>query len=266
MKKDDLMHRSRVRGAVAAIAFCTAAGGVAAVASDEVDGTRAAIERWVETRRIISQEERDWEVGREMLEERIAIVEREIEGIRAKMKESEASITDVDRRKAELAAESDGLKAVSARMTDVVVSLEERTKALLARLPDPIRDRVRSLSQQLPEKPSESTLALTTRFMNVIGTLNMINKFSRELTVTSELRALPDGSSVEVTALYLGISKAFYVSANRAAAGVGSSGATGWTWTPKNDAAQQIADAIAVLQGDQVARFVHLPVVIEDGK
>jgi hypothetical protein len=58
--------------------------------------------------------------------------------------------------------------------------------------------------------------------------LNEVNKFNREITVSSEVLTLSGGASAEVTALYVGIGKAYYVSRNGSAAGIGTASPDGW--------------------------------------
>lgn len=224
-----------------------------------IDDAREVLERWVETERLISREKRDWKLGREMLEERIALVAREEESMRTRIVEVEKSITEADRKRDELVARNDALKSASAELAADVVRLEEGTRALLKRLPDPIRERVRPLSQRLPEPGATTELSLALRFQNVLGILNEINKFNREITVSSEVRPQPDGSSLAVTAIYFGIGRGYYVATNGQAAGIGIASETGWIWEPANDAAPAIASAIAVVQGEQVPSFVPLP-------
>ena len=147
----------------------------------------------------------------------------------------------------------------------MVNALEERVRALLPRLPPPLRDRVKPLSQRLPdpEKSTEIKLSLSERFQNIVGILNEVNKFDREITTTSEIRSLPDGSSAEATALYFGIGQAYYASNTGNVAGTGTSSEKGWIWRPANDAAGRIAEAIAILKNEKVAAFVQLPVDIQ---
>lgn len=227
-----------------------------------IQDTRAALEKWVETQRIISQEKRDLALAVEMLNERIGLVQREIESLRAKINESEAGIAQMDTKKEGLVEENDKLKQASASLGDTIAALEERTRQLLIRLPDPIRERVKPLSQRLPEKGAETKLSIAERFQNTVGILNEVDKFNREISLTSEVRTLPDGSSVEVTAVYIGIGYGYYASANGAVAGSGTASETGWVWTPNNAAAPQIVDVIAILKNEKVASFVQLPVDI----
>jgi len=232
-------------------------------AENPVGTARATIEQWVETRRIISKEQRDWKLGREMLSERIEIVQNEIESLRAKIANAEESIAEADKKRAELIEENEKLKEASSALDSTVITLEQRTSELLRRLPEPIRQRVKPLSQRISDDPQESKLSLAERFQNVVGILNEVNKFNREITLTSEVRSLPDGSSAEVTAMYIGIGQGYYVNASATVAGVGTASADEWIWTPNNTVAADIARAVAILKNEQLAQFVPLPVQVK---
>ncbi len=253
-----------VRGARLLAAAALAIPALAAPAAAQQDGavgeTRAALEKWVETRRVISAEKRDWELGRELLAERIALLEREIEGLRERVATARESIAEADEKRDELLAENQALKESAAGLGELAAGFEQRTGALLTRVPERVADQVRPLSQRLPGDAGAGERSLSERFQTVVGILNEIDKFHREISVHSEIRTLEDGSSVEVSALYLGLGQAFYVTSNGLVGGIGSAGPEGWTWTPANASASQIARAIAVYRGEVPAAFVQLPV------
>jgi FtsZ-binding cell division protein ZapB len=228
-----------------------------------IEDTRTMIEKYVETKRLISQEKRDFVLGKEMLGERIELVKREIESLQGKISDAKQSIDEADKKRASMIEENDTLKNASAALSGVLETLEGRVLRLLPRLPDPIRQRVKPLSQRLPAEPGQTKLSVSERFQNVVGILNEIDKFNREITVTSEVRSLADGSSVEVAAVYLGIGQAFYASADGKVAGIGTASADQWVWIPKNEASAQITDAISILKNEKVAAFVPLPVEIQ---
>lgn len=230
---------------------------------DRIGLARAEIEQWVETRRIISAEQRDWELGRQVLNDRIAMVQREIDALRVRIGEADASIGEADKKRAELDAENQRLQDASSALDGTVAGLEARTRELLPQLPEPIRERVRPLSQALPVDPANTALPLARRYQNVVGILNAVNKFQREIAVTSEVRELGDGTRAEVTVFYLGIGRAFYASADGRYAGVGSGGAEGWAWQPADEAAAAVVRAIAILKNEATAAFVRLPLRIE---
>lgn len=228
----------------------------------DVDGVRDALEKWVESRKVISQERRDWALGREMLNERIDLVQQEIDTLKEKIGDAETSLSEADKKRAGLVEDNDQLRSAAEALSGTVRTLEQRTGRLLSRLPDPVRERVKPLSQRIPDAEEETKLSLAERFQNIIGILNEVNKFSREITLTSEVRSLPDGTSAEVTALYVGIGRAYYASTDGKIAGSGTSSPDGWVWTEDNRSAAGISQTIAILNNEQVADFVLLPVEI----
>ncbi len=228
-----------------------------------VGETRAIIEKWVQTRQLISKEKRDFEIGKEMINERIELVEREIESLRGKTDEIDESISDADKKRTELVDENETLKSASASLDGVILKLENKTKRLLAGLPDPLRERVGLLSRRLPENPKETKLSLGERFQNIVGILNETNKFNREIIVASEVRELDNGISAETTSMYIGVSHAFYSGGNGAIAGVGVASPEGWVWKPANDNSAEIAEAVSILKNEAPAAFVQLPIEIQ---
>jgi hypothetical protein len=264
------LHALVQRGATGlALLACAGLGLLSAGATsvddgdDQVGDARAALEKWVETRRVISKERSDWKLGKQILEEQVELRRGEIENLRDLIEKTRDSVAEADKKRAELIAERDRLEQASASLVEVVGDLETRTKELLPRLPDPIRELVKPLSQQLPEDPSHTELSLGDRFQNVVGILNAVEKSGREISATSEVRALPNGTSAEVTALYVGIAQGYYVSADQGAAGIGSSSEEGWIWRPANEAAAEIAKAIAILNNEVGAEFVELPIRVQ---
>lgn len=231
--------------------------------AENIERTRTSIEKWVETRRIISKERQDWALGKEMLSERIELVQREIEALEGKIKETQKSISDADKKRVELVDENEALKDAAQALADMVTAFETRTLALNKRLPDPLRERLKPLSQRIPKETTETKLSLSQRFSNVVGILNEINKFNREITVTSEMRILPDGGSAEVTAVYVGLGQAYYTGANGTIAGVGRPAQDGWHWDPANEFATEISDVVSILKNEKVAGFVPVPVKIQ---
>lgn len=230
--------------------------------AEKMDDARLSLEKWVETRRVISKERQNWELGKEMLKERIELIQNEIKALREKISDAEKVITKSDKKRVELKNENDALKAASVVFAEKIGSMEMSVKRMLKQMPDPIRERVKPLSQRMPENTEKTKLSLSERFQNVIGIINEINKFNREITLTSEVRKLPDGSSAEVTAIYLGISQAYYANSSGTVAGIGSSDGQEWGWTEADEAAPAINNVIAIMKNEQVASFVQLPVTI----
>ena len=245
------------------------------VSAQEESGAKIEIARdwlskWTETQRIISKEKQEWRLGKESLQARTDLVRREIEALKQRIATAQESIADADRKRAELADENDSRKRTSMTLEEKIVALEQRALAMLPRLPEPLAERIRPLSQRLPETPeraAEAKLSLSERYQNVIGVLNDISKWNREITVMTEVRQMTDGKQVQVAVIYFGLGQGYYTGGEDkdgkpTVGGVGSSTADGWTWKATDHLAEDIKRAIAIYRNEQLATLVRLPVQI----
>ena len=240
-----------------------ALAGAALAADPPAALDRTALEKWVETRRLESREKQEWRVGREILEGRTELVRREVDTFRQQTTQATNDMGDVDKKLAELRAQNAELAAVTAGLGDSITKLEARTAAMLDRSPALIRERVKPLSQRIPKDPAETKLTLSERFQNVIGILNEVNKFARELHVASEVRDLQDGVKSEVTVLYVGLAQAYYCNPGGGLAGIGRPEASGWAWEADNPLVAAVNEAIGVHRNEKPAAYVRLPVTVK---
>lgn len=246
----------------AAAAACLLTSGVDGQESP-LDATRTALQERIEIERILSKEKLDWAVGRELLQARIDLTRRQIESLREGIAESRTGVLDLGGQKAELVARNESLKDASRALAEPLADLEARTQALLVQLPVLLQERVKPLSQRIPEDPAGAESSLSERALNVVGILNQVTKFNREVSVTSEVRELSGGAQAEVTALYVGLGQAYYVTNDGSAAGIGRPSPAGFTWEPANESAKDVAKAIAIFNNEQAAEYVRLPLRID---
>ena len=232
----------------------------AAQTRERIELTRDALEKWVEARRTIGVERRDWALGKDLLDSRIDVLDRELKTLADRTKEVDATLTEADRKRDTLAQEAGTLKDASAQLAAMAAQLETKVKALVKRFPTPLAEKLKPLTQRLPEDSTSTTLSLAVRFQNVVGIINEANRFNREITQSSEIRKLADGSSVEVTAVYLGLAQGYYVGAGGRIAGIGRGAPEGWTWTESNDNGPAIERIVAILRNQKPAAFVPIPV------
>lgn len=262
------MQKTQARALTAGLILSLTAGVLSATVltpapSQDVSDARAMLTEWVDVERAISLEKRDWALGKELLTDRIGIVQDEIAATRDEIEAARANIATTEEKFAELAVENDALKVASSSLESRVLALEARTRGLLAKLPPPIVERVSVLSARLPKEGAETKASLGERFQNIVGILNEVNKFHGDVAMFSEVRTLEDGTSAEVSTLYVGISQAFYATSDLKHAGIGRGGKQGWEWLPANEAAPAIAQAIAIFNSEEPAAFVHLPLQVD---
>jgi len=239
------------------------AGAAPEPAEPGLDTTRTALQKFVQTQQLLSLERRDWRVEKELLGERLQLMQREITGLETRIQDATASLSDADAKRAELVGENTTYRELSGTLQTLITGLEAKLSTLLPQLPEPLTDRLKPLTNRLPSDPAATKLSISERFQNVIGILNEVTRFNREITVVNEIRPVGAGQTAEVKALYLGLGQAYFVTANGDSAGIGQPSPTGWQWEPANALAPEISHAIAILQNQKVATFVPLPVEVK---
>lgn len=251
------MTKRRIIGVVLAVA----AG--AAWAQEGMEEARQNLEKWLETQRLISKEEQEWRVGKELIQERIELIRRESESLRERIAQTRQEMAEAAKKNDELKAQNEALKAGMKPVLADIKALELRSLAILPWTPEPVRVRVAPLSQRIPANPAESKLTLSERYQNVIGTLNELNKAARELAVSGEVRKLADGRQVEATVFYVGLSQAYYVNEKSGVAGIGKLGPLGtWMWEERDGLVGSVAQVLSIYRSEKPAAYVALPVEV----
>jgi predicted nucleic acid-binding Zn-ribbon protein len=227
----------------------------------QMKASREALAKWVETQQIIAKEKKDWQTGREMLSSRISLVKGEIADVEEKMKDTTSAGAESVQKKSDIAHEEATLKEAAAVVAARTAGLEKDIKALMPRLPEPIKAKVEPLVARMPADPEHTQISVAERLQNVVGILNEVGKFNGEITLATEVRTLADGKPSEVRTIYVGLAQAYYVSAS-GEAGVGRPSDNGWTWESKKDLAKEVQHAVEILQTKAKPAFVPLPVAI----
>ena len=229
-----------------------------------IESTRETLAKWVETKQLISKEKSEWVAGKEILAERVRLAEAETAAVKDKLREIELAVAEAQKKRDELSAENEKLKATGEKTKARIIGLEKKLRPLLAMFPDPLKEKLKPILSRFPEDSDKSTASLAERLQNVLGLIDQANAFNSTITSVKELRTFPDGTRAEVTTVYLGLAQAYYTNSEGSLAGVGHPGSDGWTWTPENGQGKQILMAIHMLEGkEKGATFIDLPVKIQ---
>lgn len=232
---------------------------IALAAQNQITETRDVLDKWVETRQIISEEKADWKTEKSILGDTVQLLSSELERLEKALTDLEASATAADEDRSKLAAEKEELNAASAVVIDNIGALETQLKAIIQTLPEPLVNKIKPLIRRLPDDPTDTKLSLGERVQNIVGILSQADKFNTTLTQTSESRELANGKTVEVRTLYWGLAMAYYVDGSGEYAGIGFPGADGWEWPQVEGAGAEIKRLIDVYEGAEEIQFVEVP-------
>ena len=229
-----------------------------------IEATRETLTKWVETKQLISKEKSDWASGKDILEDRVRLAEAETTTVRDKLKEISAAVAEAQKKRDELAAQNDKLKATAEKSKAMVISVEKKLRPLIPQLPEPLREKLKPIIARFPEDSEKSTASMAERLQNVLGILDQASAFNSTVASVKELRTFPDGTRAEVTTIYLGLSQAYYTNREGTLAGIGHPGPDGWIWKPDNANGKKILLAVHILEGkEKGATFIDLPVKIQ---
>ncbi len=229
----------------------------------DADETRSILDRWVETRKLISQERSQWKGEKEQLERTVELLETERARLTEDIGRMKAESGAADLEKNRLEQEDTELKRTLAGVETRTAELERTLPSLLAEFPGPLRERTPALLPP-PDGDDASSPPLAQRLQAAVGFLGEADRFQENLHVMREVIIPEGGDETEVRVLYLGLGQAYYLGPQGDRAGLGKPGGDGWEWTPRNDLAPGIRRALAVYDNEAHPEFVGLPVTIRN--
>lgn len=232
-------------------------------ADNPVHQARSILEQWVATEKLISEEANQWEVEKAIIEAEIETLEAEISILRERISRAEETTSAADARRRELVETSDRLREQVQVIESLVPQFEAKLHSLSPRLPEPLLASVRTFLQRIPRSGESTRLSIGQRVQLLVGTLQQIDNFSRQVNVVRELQSTPDGRTAEVSTIYFGLANAYFVDGTQTYAGFGTPGPNGWEWTTDASLARRIANAVAVYDTSRLAEFIPLPVLIK---
>lgn len=232
-------------------------------ASAAMDQTRALLQQWATTQRLITSERSDWENGKAMIAGRIQLLKISVEETEKKIAEAKAKLEDVKKRTAEAEAEKALIKEASDALLATAPELEKGVKGLYARVPSVIQEKVKVLHERIPKEGADlKNITAAERFQNVLGILNELGKANTELTSLPEIHDIGDGKKAEVKVVYVGLGQGYFVNASGTIGGLGLPSDQGWTWKTDPAIAPKMREVVEVMKKAVSPKLVELPAEI----
>ncbi len=223
----------------------------------EMNELRGVVHEWVAVEKAISQEAIDWEEKKVLLNNLSSLGRDELQDLKAEIRLATETATEADEKRAALIAEE---QLFELSRQDIQVFLDQqvpRLENLKKRLPRVLLDSLRASYLQL----NAASSGLAQRMQALAMILDGIHKFNGVITVSEELRELPDGSSGMVKTVYVGLGTAYYLSEADNDAGFGYPTETGWNWASRPEIGAKVLNVLTMLDGGtQQAAFVELPI------
>lgn len=227
----------------------------------EIEQTRAALAKYVETRQLISKERERLARQTDILANQIELLEERKEQLQAEIREAEENLTIDQEGRRNLSVREEELEQSLSVVENALPGFESRLKAAIPYLPNFFKEQqnIQTFINQLRSEDGNPP-PLTNRTMAVLGLLHEIDKFNKTFTLHTTTR-----DKIQVEVLYLGLSQGYYANEEGNVGGIVRPAADGgWAFSADNTLAPTIRQAIDLFKGiDTNAVFVTMPTAIQ---
>lgn len=228
---------------------------------------RVTVNEWVETMRLIQQEENDWTRDQEVLTNYREGLEKEITDLNEKIAAAKTRKEGADSESLKDTEERDRYASANEELAKLVRALEENMAAKLPLIPAPLRDEpkvsqsIEDLDRALKLTGDELKKDVSKRLQNLINLTSEIEKFQQTVVLRKELHTVDGGREINMEVIYFGLSTAYAVNEDGGVALVGKPDAKdGWKFEERKDLAGAIRDLIDSTNGDRDPTFISLPI------
>jgi hypothetical protein len=253
------MHRE-IRAVLSTLFFAALA--MPRVAQQAVDPIReidALTQQWTSLERQKDELRAHWRTQRPILEQQLALLERETAELTTLLEATAAQQGEVEQRRLELLEEQTRLESESAALEASLAQASLALHSLHPDLPPPLED---AWNEELP-RLDNPVGTVTERFQKLLELLGQLDDFAAKVTLNEAVMTLGDGNEYVVNQVYLGLSHGWYVTADRQFAAAGTTGPDGWVWTPVADAAP-IEKIVGILEQSVSPDFVSIPLALSE--
>lgn len=224
------------------------------------------VAQWSDLRLTLAEEERAWEEDHEHLEREIDLLQKERSVLVKTMETENATENPVDGSRPAILREQNRLVAISDALPALIGRAEASLRAWPARLPPPFRkpldEAFRPIVEEQEKGAPPRVESYGARLERVVALYTEIERLQSTIHVVREMLPGKDGTRREVDVCYIGLARAFAVSADNTWAATGTPSDAGWKWREDPMLAPRIRQAVSVSRREQEITAVVLPLAI----
>ncbi|MDN4503766.1 DUF3450 family protein [Alteromonadaceae bacterium BrNp21-10] len=246
-----LLQKYSVIPQIGGLLFCLLISPTQAQTANE---TEKLVTQWINIERQTAALQDEWQQQQPLLLQRLDLLAAENEQLQSVLNKSQGNNSEVDQQRAKLLAEQTTLEVEQQQTESFLDKLTIQLQVLEAQLPPVLLS-----SWQQQSMAVDATADTSNQLQVALAKLSKLMEFSQRIVLNEASITSPEGQQIMVKQLYLGVSMAWFASADQSYAGVGFATDNGWQWQFKPDVDKaQIAKAIAIYEKQQQAEFVQL--------
>ena len=233
---------------------------VSPASETDIQTLESLVSKYVDLKTERARTAAEWEADKKILKDEQDLLERE-KGFLARELESLETASSCDTQKLEeLRSKVSTMESFSSEIIPVIEKAEESLKPLLFSLPGFLKKNIFHETLSLPQSSSASV----DRVSKLLKTYQKLQEFHNQVHLSHETLLLNASMPKEYEVLYLGLSRAFFISPDNLEAGFGELIQQKWIWTPQNPMSSVIRKAIHIQKNLSTAEYVSLPLSIKE--
>lgn len=222
---------------------------------------RSSVDRWIAVERTLSEEAIAWKEKESLLNDLIDVATADVDRLKMDLQETRSKIGEVEAKRRSLLDQQETTRALRQNIEGALPSLEQRLARFVNSTPKPLREKLQALASRLPLNDQKPMTGIAERMQTVVSMIGEIHQFNSRVTVSEELRDLPNGESELVQTLFFGLGAAYYLASQGRDAGIGYAEEGRWIWQSDVKLTKTIEKAIAIAEGaSTLPEITSLPV------
>jgi len=255
--------RTRIMSVMAA-AVCLQIAGGPAVSGPSLDAYERLVGKWVDVRTQLASERRDWEEKKHHWLEEIRLLETEKAALEEEISETGALASSAETQRARLLERKQRMETALDGLRPLLDRAEAHAGLWQARIPPSLMSGLRKAFLEIPATHQQAKrMSVTRRLQLVVALFTEVESLQNNLHVVKEMVPVKAGQRREVDVLYMGLCRAFAVSADGEWAAVGEPVTDGWRWSVHPELGPSIRKAIAVFTRRRPAELIDLPLKVQ---
>ncbi|MDQ8203468.1 DUF3450 family protein [Pelagicoccus sp. SDUM812003] len=231
----------------------------------ELDQLKQKTDKWIDLRTRLAEEKAAWRTDKEVLKTSIETLQSSLSSAEESLAYYRHSIEELEERTSAARLKESAHSELGQQIAQRIDGYEQRLQALSERLPDPLKDKLRSLLAKIPGE-SEQNVPLPNRLQNVVAIMTTIDEFNQSLTLSHSIRSVDDGNTIEVRALYWGLSHGFATDLTGERAWLLKPDLDGWQWIDFDESSPAIKRIFHVYDKLEDPIAVSVPFQIDLGE
>ncbi len=212
------------------------------------------VSQWLHTERLIASEATQWQEENTHLSQLLSLYQKELSLLQEELSKAGKNASLIDTEAEELKSKITASEEARRALISYLNQLRPRVTSLISRFPEPLQDQLLDQSAILAKKVTNTNA--DSAFRSIVRVLQDAESFNRGFVIEQQEITLGD-TNYHANVMYFGLSRAYFLAGEKA--GIALPGQNGWTFTERNELADELEKAFAIQAKETPSAYFSVP-------